>query len=420
VALSTASVVVGSTLSQWDIGHSPGSSFGYRVTAFRADSHFGTSAAITGVAGPIPAPQYFKVLQSKSTSAALTVYWDPVDYEDATGIHPIQTYQVVGGPVNGAGATKTVTGAAQTIVPLSAGAGDYQWKVSALFPDGSGGWLASAPTVLDYSSSRFRILTMGFWAEETTHDNALIGDGLGDEVYVAAVVNVTDRALAKKSVTALRTPTIGEGRNLTTYFTGRIQGGTAGPNGGIQAKDYVPSGLDLMASPKPPGSVSGLPWVIWEGALDDSAMVIIHPTLWEYDGDGRLYDDWVHHVTNAAADGYTDEGVMRQSIMRVRDAESLMSVTGTRVYDCYRGIVIGTPRQCSAPMDRPIGYQWRGDDWNRLFDEALVFTKAAIMKALSSPGDRNLPGSTLIFPRIDTTNPQEARYELYLRVERLP
>jgi len=49
-----------------------------------------------------------------------------------------------------------------------------------------------------------------------------------------------------------------------------------------------------------------------------------------------------------------------------------------------------------------------------------VLTKAAILKALAAAGPRNLPGGTVIYRFVDATNPPQAHYELYVRVERLP
>jgi hypothetical protein len=368
------------------------------------------------VAGPVPTPQDFRVLTAKSGPGGTTLSWSPAYYEDATGFLPIQTYQVTGG-----GITKTVTGAAQMVVPFTTGAGTYQWKLSALLPDGIGGWIASAaPAVLDYTSNRYRLVALGFWAEAPSHDDILDLDGKGDEVFLAAVVNVTDRGLTTNSVTSIRTGTFGEFISNTTHSAGRIAAGTAGPRGGIRANDYIPSSLSLTG-PTPASSSTNLPWIIWEGALDDNAMVVLEPVLWEYDGNAGGFDIYMGRQKWYAENNYASND-LRPIITALRDAEVLDRGPGVVSYSCVITPWLYDRNPCSGPSDRPLGIKARqpAGNHNDFFTHPLVLTQSAILKALAAPGPRNLPGGTIIYPFVDATSPTQARYELYLRVERLP
>ena len=150
------------------------------------------------------------------------------------------------------------------------------------------------------TSGRFRVILTGFSVERQTDDNVLESDGKGDEVFIVAEVaeyaNREGRSQTPQDpFWALfgDNPLLTLRRTLTSIVMGdannqevpRIRAGTAGNNGGLRTGDQFPT--------KEPWkqfgalSTSRLPMQVWEGELSGQGMVIIVPTIWEWD-DGNV------------------------------------------------------------------------------------------------------------------------------------
>jgi hypothetical protein len=278
--------------------------------------------------------------------------------------------------------------------------------------------------------SRYRVVAMGVFVSRHTYDNVLNFDGVEDELFLATVVNATDRSLSTSYVTTSKSPTFGD----IAGFPNRLKGGSASPNGGIFRGDLVPALIDLNA---PAGILSpAFPLLLWEGPLDDQGMVVLHPTLWEVDKGVDPYIGWITRQSNRAKARYGALPVTQQAIQSLRDAESLLPGSGEPVMNCINPAP--SPRihidVCIDGEDRPIGLAAapnRVDYW--LDDRFIVLTKTAIEKSLQLPavpqGKVGQAGFTASGPGVIELHFRDAvsqapfgfgDYYLYLRVERAP
>jgi hypothetical protein len=401
--------VLGSTISRWDNGLAPGSSHAYRVTAWRPDGHFGESSPATGVAGSLPSPGNLRVVPVSAPPASAVLAWDPVQYSDYTGPLNLTTYLFSGSGIS----APQVANGTQITLPLSSGPGVYHWQVASMLANPAGGWQTSAPpAVFDYAYvARYRLVALGVKALKQSADDIFGVDGIADEVYVAAVINTTTRALSGTSFSIARSTTYGDvGR--ANAFPGRVQAGTASPTGGIRTGDQVPITLNL-AGPTGVPSTLGFPFLLWEDALDDNGMVIVAPSLWEEDSDKTLYGSWVAAIKDDAQKGYP--WGLAAVVTGLRDQDALGPASGPKELlwcDCVNGV------------DRPIGLQRDYPttiSMDYLTHKVLVLTRSAIERALTGPSQvaGSVPG-TIVVPLYERTPIMTAMYELYLRVERVP
>lgn len=149
-------------------------------------------------------------------------------------------------------------------------------------------------------TGRFRVILTGFSVERQTDDNVLESDGKGDEVFIVA--EVAEYANGEKrpqppqdpfSALFGNNPLLTLRRTLTSIVMGdannqevpRIRAGSAGNNGGLRSGDQFPAKEPW----KQVGALSQnrLPMQVWEGELSGQGMVIIVPTIWEWD-DGNV------------------------------------------------------------------------------------------------------------------------------------
>jgi hypothetical protein len=342
-------------------------------------------------------------------------------------------------------------------------AGTHTWTIASAWQPGgiltpSGSWpKATATVTVAATSARYRLVALGFKAEAQSRDIDDAHDGHGDEVYFAAIVNRTKFTGIPLPVTL--------GANLSMVLSrshgdeavavpyGRIKAGTASATGGIKSGDLVPASLDLAA---PTGTVQSIqfPLLIWEGDLDDEAVVVVHPILFEDDVNPIVQAIWAKAIFQAAPSGYVDEppeetngistGFISHStadrIYRLRDItrafrpiEAIFNPEdtglGNGLFDCTTIAVNLIRRPCEAHgVDRPIGLNGPGTPapWR---ERIVVLTKSAIEKALTdrTTNPEWTPG-TFMVPLKDcadyscATDKTEAiaNYLLYLRVERIP
>ena len=283
---------------------------------------------------------------------------------------------------------------------------------------------ASAPV------ARYRVVALGLFVSRHTYDNVLNFDGVEDEVFLATVVNATDRSLSTSYVTTSKSPTFGD----IAGFPNRVRGGRASPSGGIFRGDLVPPLIDLnapTASPSP-----AFPLLLWEGPLDDQGMVVLHPTLWEEDKGVNPYIGWITRQSNRAKARYGALPVTQNAIQSLRDAEAFGPGAGEPIMSCINPAP--SPRiqidVCIDGEDRPIGLAAAPNRVDHLLDDRfIVLTKTAIEKSLRLPavpqgmvGQQGFsasgPGIIALHFRDAVSQPPFGfgDYYLYLRVERAP
>lgn len=417
----TPSPLPATTVRYFDAGLPPGGTHAYRVSAWRADQHFGTAAPVTGRAGDVPPPGNFRVLEDRSmaANAELVLGWDAPSSYSATGQSVnAGTFRLSG---TGLSAPVTVNATSQRV---ALGSGDHRWTVTAMIPSPAGGWFESpTPAVLEFKApGKYRLVALGFQVQQQSSDDLLDKDGRGNEVYVAAAVTVTTRTLSTPQVNTVRGGSYGDVGNSGKAFPRRYQAGSASRAGGLATGDIVPVGLNLGA-PISTVSPSSFPVILWEGRLNDQGMVVVHPTLWEEDLDQTFYNQWVRKVTAAAQGGYGALRTDLTAITSLRDGGALGPATGDAIVGCQDDIIyVPLPDHCPAHgQDRPLGLApspYSAAYWH---DRLVVLTQASIEAALRSTGPR--PGAApgvIIVPLLESGKEAKAGYELYLRVERVP
>ncbi len=419
-AVLTPSKLPATTLKYFDAGLPPGGSHAYRVTAWRADGHYGTAPPVTGRAGDVPPPANVRVLEDRSmaVSAELVLGWDAPSYFTSTGqAVKVGTFRLMG---TGFSTAQMVNGTSHRVV---LGSGDHTWSLTAMIPNPAGGWFESpTPATLDFKApGKYRLVALGFQVLQQSPDDLLDKDGRGNEVYVAAAVTVTNRTLSMPQVNTVRGGSYGDVGNSGKAFGRRYQAGSASRAGGLATGDIVPVGLNLGA-PTSTVSTTAFPVVLWEGRLNDQGMVVVHPTLWEEDLEQTAYNKWVGHVTAAAQGGYGALRADLAAITSLRDGGALGPATGDAVVGCQDDIMyVPLPNHCPAHgQDRPLGLVPSYSA--AVFHDRLgVLTQASIEAALKTTGPR--PGAApgvIIVPLLETGREAKGSYELYLRVERLP
>lgn len=145
---------------------------------------------------------------------------------------------------------------------------------------------ASAPPALPANASRYRVILLGATVQSPTKDIRDNADGIGDEIYGAAVTMLWDRrtnVIARRA--AVRTVEYGD-TNAIRKAANRIRAGTGGPGGGLVANNIVPNGFIPGQSIGEP-QTDRFPLLVWEGVLTDGIDgLLVVPSLWERDATG--------------------------------------------------------------------------------------------------------------------------------------
>jgi hypothetical protein len=325
-------------------------------------------------------------------------------------------------------------------------AGTYTWTIATSYQPGgiltpSSAWPTATATVsaTPGPTGHYRLIALGFKATDPSNDDILAGDGKGDEVYFQAMIHTTTRppggpgtspAVAK----FVRTFTYGD-VGTGSKFPGRVQTGSASPTGGIAKGDLVPTAVDFTAAP---GTLftNRFPLVVWEGVLDDDAVVVVHPTLWEEDTNPVVSANWVTRMIQEAQSGYYDAsrtdndtaGEIAKLIAESRIYDH--SVRGSKLFACQNSLITVAYFVCRAHgTDRPLGLHTTylyTDEEAGFWDEILVLTRGGVEAELAS-NNGHVSRDVRLGVVVNTvgfyeTGAGEARadYTFYYRLERLP
>src|SRR3954468_5691066 len=139
-------------------------------------------------------------------------------------------------------------------------------------------------------TDKYRATINGFTCHNETWDDPWQKDGKRDEVYFSVHTKIVGRDGTVKRQLTSESDVMGD----TNDQPGRVQAGSASDRGGIRTGDRFP---DKAKPWEHGGALNGQrhpPYVIWEGELAPGGdIVMITPTLWEYDPDGSLVESWV-------------------------------------------------------------------------------------------------------------------------------
>jgi len=231
----------------------------------------------------------------------------------------------------------------ETSVHELASAGDI-FSTPACVPD---------PLAAPEQPARFRVILTGFTVGKQTSDHILESDGKGDEVYIVAEVAQFESSAPHYSYEWRRRHpyeavpiggwlSTGDGlngrgriivrRSLTSIVMGddsnqevpRIRAGRAGLTGGLITGDNFPNKEPWKLESQPTND--RLPMLLWEGELGGGNMVIILPTIWEWDNgnvrgrnDFKEAADFYFKVGTQRDDGFTNSGFGERDIAGAGD-----------------------------------------------------------------------------------------------------
>lgn len=380
-----------------DLLPDPTKSYTYQVTARQADGR--TAAASVDYTPAVPEdPRDFAAVQAGEGRV------------DLSWLQPAGARRfVLSGP--GVASGFVVEGSAEmtpdrvhytvTGLPL----GSATWTVASLYEPGGvltrpDAWPKATLTVAAPPSGRYRLTMFAFEVKTQTREGVAL-DGFGDEVYLAA-------RWAKQNW-ATQTWSDKGGAESVVFGdvignSGRVQAGSAGPQGGLATGNVFPVAGAATASAAPKTDI--LPMLVWEGVLTDDDLVLIAPSIWETDGDRGNYSDWTRHV-----DAMFSEAIKWPSIVTEIGALWINPVADRGTYNRIQvtGPVVDHP----LGMTSTIAYS----------QQYLVLTRRRVEAALSESGRFGVPGpGGIAVTMSDETNNTNfgGSYTVYLRVERVP
>ena len=357
-----------------------------------------------------PEPYNPKAIQVRQVGPGeIELSWTTVGYA---------TYYLVWG--HGLADATRVPGNTYTLRVKGVTSGTHQYTVAAYWEPGPVSTVASDFTrvsarVSGSATNNYRASINGFIAHRQTEENLLVQDGAGDEVFAKAWFHRFNRQTG--ALLAQGGPQ-SDVHGDTHGWQFRIRAGNASGDGGIRHGDTIPQGYDPSRRPAGIPSNRTFPFIMFEGPLSDySDVVIVRPSLWEYDGDVTARQWWTQNV--APADPTTV--FKRYSGITTRPGMQLTHL-GWPLLQAQRKSAYSSPGDVLPGMDRPIGMTAPSNCSTcspKLIDHALVLTRERVEEALAGQ-------PFVIIPyRLTDANPggdmkYDGDYTLYLLIERLP
>jgi hypothetical protein len=312
------------------------------------------------------------------------------------------------------------------------GAGSYQWTVASLSDAGPplNNWtkwpkaqLTMAPA--DVHSGHYRVTLNGFSVNLETLDHQFQTDGAQDEVYVAAqIVEYDKNSSSPLEQRAVQSLTYGDEKGYPL----RVLAGTATETGGLTAGNNYPNQPDPWRRSDSP-RINQLPLLLWEGELvQGQNVVVITPTVWEWDGDSRAYNWW----TSGKAKAWKTEGTLVQELKGNGTYEGLLSRADIQPFELPRddqhSVDEGSGEDGVNGADRPIGmrlvqspFQGTENYWYHQFSPKLVaLTVLDVETALQNTNSFGGRGAGIVEVRYRDWQDWQGDYTLYLQVERIP
>jgi hypothetical protein len=310
--------------------------------------------------------------------------------------------------------------------------------------------VAAPPPPPAVVSGRYLVSVTGLKAFQSSVDDILSRDGVGDEVFAAAYVRHFTRPNAQiKEVSLRRSATYGDvGNNPGS----RVQAGTRSLTGGIQDSDVVPAGA-ITAMRTVPAQDTTFPLRLWEGTLADTVdALVISPSLWEVDGVNNFFTQWNQQQEALNQSIFTLQSVQDQITQRgfgvlvagaggvsVGDMFNFQARTVADMALLQVGLPFVTLLQTTS--DRPIGVVPAGDA-SVLPNPVVVLTREIIEAALAQPPIGMIPSPLPVAPGVLAPKPgvlsvlfrdgvpvggvignviqRPAIYQMFIQVERLP
>lgn len=289
-------------------------------------------------------------------------------------------------------------------------------------------------------SGKYRVVINGLRISRPTADHALNSDGWGDEVYAAAAAQLYNLQLpqGERLVAGAVVKSLVHGQQNS--IGSRIMAGHRTATGGITGNDWIPNVADPAL---PHGTPSGrtFPFIVYEGPLADNSLLIIHPTIWEYDGSDKTYQRWEQRwMTNGIPSSPLRPPSMVNLMALANDPlinSDVQKQMQTHLIEVTMGQLLEDIVHDSG--DRPIGLERVSPPTTvnplqglppiiyALRDRYVVLTRTKIEAELSSPSTfGNIPPGLITIKFVDGPSAfpigdikLEGDYTMYLRVEKL-
>jgi hypothetical protein len=248
--------------------------------------------------------------------------------------------------------------------------------------DSGGGTASSTSGCGPEASNRYRVTLQKFRVTSQTYDHFLQLDGAGDEVFVSyknVKLAADGRVLANLGTNT--TVTMGD----INGYPLREKAGTASRTGGLRS-----------------GDVHTTNKVLWEGTLGADEVVVITPTIWEWDGGGDGFSAWSSWASQLAS----------------RLSSRAGEIFGEEVGNWIDLADIGLAGVASLPVgsagDKPIGTV-DGSGGSSFTPQMLVLDQASVAEFMSS----NPIGEGPCVVGIEYAGSNDhGRYTLHLKIER--
>jgi hypothetical protein len=285
--------------------------------------------------------------------------------------------------------------------------GTYIYRVIATLRSGQRAGQAQISYTAPAASGRYRLSVRSIKVVTPTADDPTQKDGVGDEIYAAAVVVRADRATgAKLAASVVKSKEYGDIGDGGTPFPNRIRAGTASPMGGL-------NGGSSVGEPGTPGAET-FPLVLWEGSLTDGGeAVVVVPSIWERDTDDISWREYSGNWMSASAPllgsqllrSEYSSTALAPVVATLETGAVQQGVTGP----IYGNYVIGLDRLTGA--DRMIGMA--AGAGNPTYSERLVVLTREKLAGLVVGGISDLQ------IQLSENDAQRAIYTMILRVERI-
>jgi len=201
----------------------------------------------------------------------------------------------------------------------------------------------------------YRATINGFWCHNETWDDAFNWDGKHDEVFLGVNTKIGRPDGTIQQSLDSESELMGDTWNLPN----RIQAGSASDRGGIVSGDKFPP----VAKPWERSAALNVgrypPYTVWEGELQPGQdMVMITPTIWEWDPGAGFWDGWLAWQVQAD----------KEYGQRAKEVFGGIWPVSKPVFDAVSlgiqtvGTLAGLWSPLGRSMRRPIGTQRNPDD----------------------------------------------------------
>lgn len=261
----------------------------------------------------------------------------------------------------------------------------------------------------------YRVNVNGFRCRSQTWDDPLEGDGKGDEVFIRVNHRVYDNQ--GKPVTDSR-DTESELMGDAFFFPNRIRAGSArGGLGGLVDGDHYPPIPRPFERDRALNSTQYPPYTVWEGSIADNEVVVLTPTIWEWDtGQGAL-ETWLKW--QVAVDAKYGEKAKETFGTIFPVARPFFGAISLGIQTI--GSMSGLWDPLGANMSRPIGIQRDPNDPNgfRMDVTSIALNKKTVERMLVS-NDQALGAGVVGLSFVDDpSSALRGAYDLYLQLEKV-